>query len=390
MKILQICNGFADSKVHSNLTKALDGMGVEQTVYCPVREERLLGKNRFEGECTEFVYSYCIKLWYKYVYQFKRWMLYRDILRKVDLQKFDLVQAPTLFSDGGLALKVYQKYGIPYIVAVRNTDINLYMRRLKHTHCTGRQIALYAAKIVFISKGEMQEFVESDFVKPIYDRIKDKIVFQPNGIEDYWHEHISHEQRTGHDVLYIGDYTPNKNVGRLIDAILQLREEKGFEDTRLIIVGGEKVGTVWKTDENLKQKIADNPNAVKALGKIYDNEKLQDVMHRCALFAMPSIHETFGLVYIEALSQNLPVIYTKGQGIDGIFDGSVGEGVNALLVDEIREAVRKVMEHPERYSNATVKFEDFNWHCIARNYIRMYEEIKNTKKYAYTLHPSVL
>ena len=32
---------------------------------------------------------------------------------------------------------------------------------------------------------------------------------------------------------------------------------------------------------------------------------------------MPSTGETFGLVYIEALSQSLPIIYTKGDGVYG-------------------------------------------------------------------------
>ena len=376
MKVLHICNGYADSKVHSNLTKALDELGLEQTVYCPVREERLIGKNQFEGKHIEFVYSYCIKSWYKYVYQFKRWMLYRDMKSKVDLQQFDVIQAPSFFSDGGLALKAHKKYGIPYIVAVRNTDINTYIRKLKHTHRIGREIAMNASKIVFISKGEMKEFMESDFVKPIYDRVKDKIGFQPNGIEDYWHQHIVYDQRTGHDVLYIGDYTPNKNVVRLIEAILLLRKEIGFEDVRLIIVGGEKVGTVWKTDEKLKQLIADNPESVNALGKIFDKERLAEVMKSCALFAMPSIHETFGLVYIEALSQNLPVIYTKGQGIDGIFDERIGVGVDALSVEDIKDAICKILSNSSDYSNESVRFESFNWNNIAEKYIELYNEVK--------------
>ena len=29
---------------------------------------------------------------------------------------------------------------------------------------------------------------------------------------------------------------------------------------------------------------------------------------------MPSKHETFGLVYAEAMTQGLPVIYTKNEG----------------------------------------------------------------------------
>lgn len=375
MKVLHISNGYADSKVHSNLTRALDEQGMVQTVYCPVREERLLGKNQFDGKHIDFAYSYCIKSWYKYVYHFKRWVLYRDLKKKVDLRQYNLIQAPSFFSDGGLALKAHKEYGTPYIVAVRNTDINFYIKKLKHTYKIGREIALNASKIVFISKGEMKEFTESKFVKPIYDKIMDKIVFLPNGIENYWHQHISHDRPSGHDILYVGDYTPNKNVARLIEAILQLRNEKEFEDMRLIIVGGEKVGTVWKTDEILKQLIANNPDAVKALGKIYNKEKLAEVMRCCALFAMPSIHETFGLVYIEALSQNLPVIYTKGQGIDGIFDESVGIGVNALSVEEISAAIRNIIENRNEYGNERVDFSRFDWRKIAERYIDMYKEV---------------
>lgn len=377
MRILHISNGFADSKVHSNLTRALDEQNIEQTVYCPVREKRLLGKNQFEGKHIRFVYSFCIKPWYKYVYQFKRWMLYHDMKWKIDLKEFDLIQASTFFSDGGLALKAHKRYGTPYIVAVRNTDINTYIKRLKHTHKIGREIALNASKIIFISKGEKKEFLESEFIKPIYDKIKKKVILQPNGIDAYWHEHISHDVRSGCQVLYVGDFSANKNVVRLAEAILKLRKEKAFENVQLVIVGGEKQGGNRRNDGLTQQMIDQHPEAIKALGKIYDKDKLREVMQSCALFSMPSIKETFGLVYLEALSQNLPIIYTKGQGIDGFFDESVGISVNATSVDEIRDAIREILINTARYGNNKVKFEIFNWKNIARKYIEIFNEVIN-------------
>ena len=373
MNILHISNGFANSKVHSNLTAALDKMGVEQTVYCPVREEQLLGRNQFEGKHIHFVYSLCIKSWYKYVYHIKKWMLYRDLRKRIDLNSFDIVHAGTLFSDGGLALMVYKRYGIPYIVAVRNTDINFYIRKLVHTHKVGREILLNASKIVFISKSEMNEFLDSHFVDPIIDKIKSKILVQPNGIDDYWIEHISNEKRIGQNVLYIGDYSANKNVIRLIEAVKKLRKEEGFENVCLKIVGGEKIGNVWNNDDITKKVINDNSDFVEPLGKIYDKDKLSEVMHSCALFAMPSILETFGLVYLEALSQNLPVIYTKGQGIDGMFDNSVGIAVDALSVDDISRAIREMMLHPDHYTNRNIDFGEFRWDEIAKRYKSMYD-----------------
>ena len=375
MNILHISNGYADSKVHCNLTKALDMLGVRQTVYCPVREERLLGKNQFEGKHISFVYRFCIKPWYKYVYQYKRWMLYHDMKRHIDIKQFDVMHAATLFSDGGLALKAHKKFGTPYIVAVRGTDINLYIKKLRHTHSIGREIAVNASQIVFISKAEMDEFVMSDFAKPIISKIQQKIVLRPNGIDDYWHQHITREKRTGHDVLYVGDFSANKNVVRLAEAVLKLRQEEGFEEVHLTIVGGEKQGGARVNDGQTQLMIDKHPEAITALGKIYDKDKLKEVMQSCALFAMPSIRETFGLVYIEALTQNLPVVYSKGQGIDGLFDDSVGIGVNALSVDEICEAIKKLLVHHDNYGNSSVNFVNFDWHQIALRYLDIYNSI---------------
>ena len=367
MNVLHISNGYADSIVHSNLTKALDELGIRQTVYCPVREEKFLGRYRFEGRRINFVYSYCIKPWYKFVYHYKRWMLYKDMKHRIALNEFDIIHAPSLFSDGGLALKAYKEYGIPYVVAVRNTDINTFIKYLKHTYHTGREIALHAKKIFFISKGELDEFIESDFARPIYSLIKDKIVLQPNGIEEYWLEHVSHTPRRGHQILYIGDFTPNKNICRVIKAIKQLRKNAEFADLKFVIVGGGK-----DKDNSTLRMIETHPDFIEYLGKIYDKEKLANIMQQSALFVMPSIHETFGLVYIEALSQNLPVIYSKRQGIDGLFSESVGIRVNPLSVDEIREAIRCILENPEKYSNKEINFTDFDWKNIAEKYIGFY------------------
>ena len=73
--------------------------------------------------------------------------------------------------------------------------------------------------------------------------------------------------------------------------------------------------------------------------------ELAKVMRQCAVFAMPSIYETFGLVYLEALSQNLPVIYTRGQGIDGLFDNTVGIGTDPKSVEEICFSIKSILEN---------------------------------------------
>ena len=372
MKVLHICNGFAGSKVHVNLAKTLDSFGINQIVYCPVRERSFIGKNQFFGNSIEFVYSYCIKSWYKYVFHYKAYKLYHDLKKNVDLNSINIIHAHTLFSDGVLAYKAKKEFGIPYVVAVRNTDVNGFVHLMKHCHSMGRAILLNAEKVFFISPALKKSFEQSSFVKPVLNRVKDKFVLSPNGIDNYWHDHISHEEHKGHNILYIGDFSANKNVGRLVNAIIKLRKEDFFEDIRLFIIGG---ATDCKARNKTQSIINSKPMFIKAFGKIFDKDKLAEVMHSCSVFAMPSIHETFGLVYLEALSQNLPVLYTKGQGIDGLFDNTVGVGVNPKSVDDISSSLKELLLHHGRYGNQHVNFALFDWKIIAQNYAKHYDEI---------------
>lgn len=377
MRVLHVCNGFAGSKVHVSLAQKLDILGIDQMVYCPVRELSLIGKNQFAGNHIEFAYSYCIKSWYKYVFHYKAFMLYRNLKSNVNLKTIDIIHAHTLFSDGVLAYKANKEFGIPYVVAVRNTDVNGFVRLMKHCHHLGREILLNAEKVLFISSALQKTFEQSSFVKPVLEKVKGKFELLPNGIDDYWHEHISHDEHKGHDVLYVGDFSSNKNVVRLAKAVLELRKEEGFGDVRLVIVGGDKEG---KGGGKTQAMINANPEAIRALGKIYDKDKLAEVMRSCSIFAMTSIHETFGLVYLEALSQNLPVVYTKGQGIDGLFDDTVGVGVNPKSVDDIYRGLRELLIHHDKYGNQKVDFKLFDWGSIAKRYSEHYKNILNNNQ----------
>jgi glycosyltransferase involved in cell wall biosynthesis len=370
MRVLHISNGFAGSEVHGNLVRELEKCGLQQTIYAPVRSASAIGGNQFESDKVEFVYSNIIKPWYKFVYHHRAKVLYRDMVSKINVNDHDIIHAASLFSDGILAYKAYKQYGVPYVIAVRNTDYNDFIRLLRHTWHNGREIMLHASKIFFISEGIKKQFENSAFVEPILDKVNEKFVLLPNGIDDYWIDHVTSDSRKGHQILYIGDFSENKNVARLIEAVLQLRKESGFEDVGLTIVGGGK-----NTTDKVQNLIDKHTNCIKYLGKIYDKQRLSEVMSSCSVFAMPSIHETFGLVYLEALSQNLPVLYTKGQGIDGLFDDTVGISVNPFSVDEIVKALHSMLTQRDKYSNAHVDFSLFKWSDIAKQYKIYYQEI---------------
>ncbi|MCM1113853.1 MAG: glycosyltransferase family 4 protein, partial [Muribaculum sp.] len=96
------------------------------------------------------------------------------------------------------------------------------------------------------------------------------------------------------------------------------------------------------------------------------------------LFVMPSRTETFGLVYAEAISQGLPVLYTRGQGFDGQFtEGVVGYAVDADNPGEIAERIADAAEHLAELSGNGLRLaERFCWREICERYRDLYEEIQ--------------
>ena len=75
-----------------------------------------------------------------------------------------------------------------------------------------------------------------------------------------------------------------------------------------------------------------------------DKEEVIKYYNQSDIFVMPSLHETFGLVYAEALSQGLPIIYSQGQGIDGFFtEGQVGYHVRSKHPEDIVKAVEDIV-----------------------------------------------
>lgn len=371
MNILHIANGFARSKVHSNLVKRLDEMGFNQTVYCPVRTKWELGGNKFDARNTKFVYNCCIKPWYKFVYHYKAKVLYRDMKKRIDLSQFNIIHAPTLFSDGALAYKAYKEYGTPYVIAVRSADTCDFIGRgMYHTWSLGRKIVLNAKQIYFISVAGKTQFENSKFARPILHEIKDRCIVRPNGIDDVWLQNIIPAVQPSRKICYVGTFLPRKNVTRLINAVSSLRQKEGYGDVTLNIIGGGD-------DQNgaVKNLIERNSHFIEYSGRITDKQELIQKMRQSAMFAMPSWTETFGLVYVEALTQGLPVVYSKNDGIDGFFDSSVGIAVNPFSESDILHAIKTILDHPHSYGNSKVDFNTFNWHKISSNYAADYIRI---------------
>lgn len=368
MKVLHICRDFVGSKVHSELYKHLDSLGLEQIVYSIYRDryDECNNSNYFESFRTQIIYRPILKLYHRVFFFAKTRKTIQDIEKCIDLNSIDLIHATTVFTDGAVARALSQKYNIPYIVAARNTDYNDFVMHAPHLWLVHRNVLRNASKIIFITDRLCNKFLNHFTLSDLQFCIKNKSVIQSNGINEYWLNHLSEKQDFNHNILYIGNFEPTKNVKRLISAASKLKKE--ISDIHLDIVGGGG----WQNKEILKC-IDQNKSFVTFHGKVCEKNVLREYYKKCTVFAMPSIHETFGLVYIEALSQGMKVLFSKNEGIDGVFDKKVGEAVNPLKVDDIVQALRELIKEPSKYDTLSKKeIMQFDWINIAKVYKNMY------------------
>ena len=367
-RVLHLSNDFTNSKVHSNLYRELDAKGVKQTVFVPLRKGAS-EDNRFDAANTEFVFAHILKRIHRSFFFHKIERTVKEIEKTVDLNSVSCIHATNLFSDGMTALELHRKYGIPYLVAVRNSDLNEFLRYLPHLWWVHRAVIEGASKVVFITPNLRQRLLKHPTLFGMREEAERKSVVISNGLNAFWINNIQSENTASpHHLLYAGNFTRNKNLPRLIRALESLRGE--FPDLHLDVAGAG--GNGEKQALALMQHHAD---WITYHGKITDLDAMKSLYRANRIFAMPSKSETFGLVYVEALSQGLSVLWSQGEAIDGMFPETIGESVNPLNVNDIAAKLRKMMAQPESYKALpSDTFEAFRWPAIAQQYAILYNQ----------------
>jgi len=148
---------------------------------------------------------------------------------------------------------------------------------------------------------------------------------------------------------------------RLVNACELILDD--YPQLELVLVGGE----VDELEAMLAKPV---PEFVKVLGTIRNKEKLKEVYQSSRVFAMPSVTETFGLVYLEALSQGCAVVCTRHQGIDGMFDFPFVQAVDPLDTNSISASLRNLLQFENGVASAQVRctLNQFSWESVGKRY----------------------
>jgi len=366
MKILHINSYYGAGAFYKNLYDEQAKAGLDIDVYVPVHNSFDSGTREY-GEYTRIrrIFNQTDRAFF----HTKQNKIIRDIKKTYDIGKFDLIHAHSLFTNGYVAMKLKQEFHIPYCVAVRNTDVNLFFKKMIHLRKTGIQILENASRVIFLSSAYRDEVIEKVVPERLGEKIRNISIVIPNGIDPFWFENMgSPKTIQGRDeirLLYVGEINKNKNILTTLQAVNQLNKDESSLSYTLTAVGRIK-------DKKLLAQLSTSdyfryiePRKKEELIHIYRNHDI---------FVMPSIHETFGLVYAEAMSQGMPVIYTRGQGFDKQFeDGEVGYAVDCLNINEIAGRIVDIIKNYNQMTgNTIIHCELFSWDDISESYNSVY------------------
>lgn len=368
--VFHINSYFLSNEVHLNLVNKISELGeVSQDVYVPLIGNREIPQKAINKDNLAFCFSFCILKLGQLFWPLKMWEIWKDFERRFSLKTYDVIHAHTLVVNGLIAYWNYRKRGTPYIVTVRNTDVNIYLKKIPFFKWYIKRVLSKAESIIFLSPAFYENHFKKYFSNYFLSDISRKINIIPSGIDDYWYLDRAKPieiKDNNFNILFLGKLRQNKNLYGLLQACEILQKKQGLNITLDILGEGEEIKRVQEKGWSFK---------VNAHGFVKDRYKIKRYIEKAHVLAVISFKESFGLVYAEAVSQNTPIIYTKGQGFDGVFE----QGVVGYAADpkDVLDIANKLLEVRNNYSKLIHNTQElghkFYWSSIASDLVQLYK-----------------
>jgi starch synthase len=173
-------------------------------------------------------------------------------------------------------------------------------------------------------------------------------------------------------VLFVGRITDQKGIFHLLEAAPQL--PAGVQ-----VVLCASAPDTPEIEERLRRAVPQHPNVVWINAMLPVEEVIQLYSH-AAVFTCPSVYEPFGLINLEAMACETPVVASAVGGIvEVVEDGRTGDLVPPGQPDRLAAALRRVIDDPARgralgQAGRRRVEERFAWSSVAERTEEVYAE----------------
>ncbi len=279
------------------------------------------------------------------------------------IKESDIIHCHKLTIDGVFGLFSNIFYEKSYVVSVRGATDEKWLKNKFYAQLLFKAI-LQRAKHIFFVSAWMQPFIERKYNTDI--SIKSSLLPNLCGCEFKADSIIFNASKK---LLFVGRLSiwRSKGLDKIIEAISKMPE------LTLDVIGKRDEKAIAEMREFAIS--VDCKATVNFLGGM-ENKELRNIMSEYFCLAMPSYPETFGMVYVEALSEKIPVITSNRAGIAGYINDKIYvRAIDERNTAELQEAiiffiqnqsyVKRIIQH----DSSTLLSNMFSDNIIAEKYI---------------------
>jgi glycosyltransferase involved in cell wall biosynthesis len=266
-----------------------------------------------------------------------------DVRRTFDslVRSHDLVHVHGIWEFANIQIcNIARQHSVPYVISVHGMLGGWSMaqgavKKQMYLRAFGNRWLRGASRIHLTAQGEFEAAVR--FFPKTLGRVVPLLI----DLESYRHlpgpdqaEALLNEQAGRPRILFLSRLHPVKSLETLLEA------------ARLLSRRGRKVSIIVAGDGDpsyvaqLKAAARDLTPPVVFLGMVTGDLKLS-LYQACDMFVLPSQHENFGVVFVEALGCGLPVITTSDVGLSAELESSGA----VILADRTPEQFAAAIEN---------------------------------------------
>lgn len=236
-----------------------------------------------------------------------------------------------------------------------------------------------ADKIIAVSNDSKKDIMKC------YNVPEDKIEVIYNGIDlnQYKKTGVNVARKKygidGRYILFVGRISRQKGIIHLIDAVKYLPQ-----DVKVVLCASSPDTEEIKIE--MEEKVKLYPNII-WIDKMVTKEEIIELYSNAEVFVCPSIYEPFGIINLEAMACNTPVVASATGGIkEVVVDGETGFLVEPGNPEDLAEHIKKLLDDRGLAAtfgaNGRKRVEEmFSWESIAKKTYDMYKNvIENYKK----------
>ena len=245
----------------------------------------------------------------------------------------DLIEAHKFTVEGLIGLQLAEAFGKPLICDIQgDSDTNI-LNRKPGLRPRYRAIAARTAVVFPFAPWPVAQFETMTGL----DRAKCRILPVVPGIDALRASAPVSAQRLV--TVFNADSWQRKNIVRVAQAMKLVAAQ--FPGVTLDVYGRGRPGAILAMRDAVAETGIGDRLAFKGSAA---NGSLPDILNGYAAFVLPSLRETYGLVYAEALFAGLPLLFSKNRGIDGLLEtNAIGYACDPHSVEDIAAGIHHLL-----------------------------------------------